>query len=1019
MQLRKLSVQGFYSYVERQELDFAPLLEAGLSGIIGNTGAGKSALLEAILLALFGKAPRVHRSPLSVVSKWKKPQETAKVELTFTLKGQLYQAQCEVFSRSSEKGLWQINSDLKRHHLMKSTEDLLGISYMDFITAILLPQGQFDGFLNMGATERHTLLLRLFNLNIIDKMSSVVSDILKEEEDKLKEAESKIAAYEDQIKKLLGDFTEPLLRSKIEEHTQKKTQVESQIKEVSEALKEWNLKKSFYDLWEAAEKFYNQNKAKYEEYEQERNRLLRLETLREDLLPFYHQWKAQQDEVQRLKKQLQNEETLRAYLENQLKELERRYKEWEKLNQELPTLQKEKQQLEKIDQLIRLKQEIKMLQERLEQKQTETSQLEQKHRETQERINSILQDIQGLTQEIYLLQELDGWYKMLHDLSKRLNTQRERYQQNKGELSPVEDLIRQSYGDLLREFPKKQEEKWMEWLNRLQEELNGQLRALLERQQAAALAQGLKPGQPCPVCGASSHPNPACLTPEQESQLKHLEQLLEKLREPSLKTYLSKADNLARDLQNIKGEVEKEEQEYKAFQAKLPPQAQERGYIGDLSEKQKVEQALRKNKEMLAQREREKNVLTKEAERQQRDLTVRQGELEQVRSRLAYLQGQEQSIESDIQDLSWLAKEESERKARLDCICGCLARHEELQKQQISSKYHEVGRRLEVVRQNCQNLREKLSQIQDTLQELYQKMEDISQKSGLSAEESIEKVINGYEKIQQAKAEIEDFMTKWKENENKRKEYEPKGASYDANRHEADRERYKQLESERDRLTQEISTLRERLNQVDYLEEVREKEKAELDGLRPRVQALKDLNDLLSSRKRAKSFRSYVLKSYVERLISQANQYLQSWTNGFLELRVPSLEESSGLEIEVVDKLAQLRQNDLNKISREVRTLSGGQTFMVSLALALALSDELRARSNLDRNTPLFIDEGFGTLDNETLDQVVDTLRRLARSGRPICIITHRTELKEKLDAYVEVGLHPEKGSILRTSWAR
>jgi exonuclease SbcC len=83
--------------------------------------------------------------------------------------------------------------------------------------------------------------------------------------------------------------------------------------------------------------------------------------------------------------------------------------------------------------------------------------------------------------------------------------------------------------------------------------------------------------------------------------------------------------------------------------------------------------------------------------------------------------------------------------------------------------------------------------------------------------------------------------------------------------------------------------------------------------------------------------------------------------------------------------------------------------------MALALSDWVRAQSRLQRAL-FFIDEGFGSLDRDNLSLVVQTLRTLARSGRPIGIITHREELKEELDAFVLVSLS-ERGSVLRPSW--
>ncbi|MEN2993659.1 MAG: SMC family ATPase [Bacteroidia bacterium] len=1017
MQLRALRLQGFYSYVEPQELDFAPLLEAGLFGIIGNTGAGKSALLEALLLALFGEAPRMYRSPLSVVSKWKDPRAPARVELAFVLKGQTYCAWCDPLANGPKRGMWRISSGL-RSDCAEPAEDLLGIGYEEFTTAILLPQGQIDRFLTMKATERHALLLRLFNLDIIDRMSSEASKILSQKELELKEIQGRVGAYEEQIKSQLGDRSKQLLESEMERLAQEREQVERKIDELRKLLEAWGLKKSFYERWKAAEEFHDQNKAKYEEYEEMRARLSKLEALREKLLPLYHQWMDRRAEQERIQEDLKKEREKRAHWENERKRLEPLYKEWEQLSQALSSLQGEKQQLEKIDRLTSLQQQIGVLQKQFQQKEEETLQLERELREMRLRITSATEDLQKLNHEIHLLQQLENWYKMLEAHNRDVNERRRDYRETSKKLLEAERFIRQSYTDLFREFPKEEKEKWMAWLSRVQGRVSDLQRALLEQQRAAALAQGLKSGQPCPVCGSVSHPKPACFTNEEKRKLERYEYLLRRLDEPHLKRQLSEADDLARDLQNIEREGKARVQLYEQFRATLPPQARERGYAPEPSEGQKVGQALNQTKEMLAKREREKDRLTREAEQQESTLGARRREMETLRGTLARLQGEAEFLQKEVQNSPWLTREGSERQARLKYISECLAQYEELKEAQVSLSYHKADKELGVAEQNCQRLEQRLSQVQDTLQSLYHQIEALSQQSGFHAEEAIEKAVRGHGEIQRIKAEVEDFMNAWKENEDRRKEYAAAAASYEARAHQACEATHRQLEAEREQLSQRLAELRERLSRVTLLEEQLEAERTKLKELTPYVEALTELKSLLSSEKRSKSFRSYVLKSYVERLISQANQYLQSWTSGFLELRVPSLEESKGLEIEVVDRLARLGQNSSDKVSREVRTLSGGQTFMVSLALALALSDEMRARSNLDKSTPLFIDEGFGTLDSETLDQVVATLRQLARSGRPICIITHRMELKEKLDAYVEVVLDEERRtSVLRPHW--
>ncbi|NLC94642.1 MAG: SMC family ATPase, partial [Bacilli bacterium] len=147
------------------------------------------------------------------------------------------------------------------------------------------------------------------------------------------------------------------------------------------------------------------------------------------------------------------------------------------------------------------------------------------------------------------------------------------------------------------------------------------------------------------------------------------------------------------------------------------------------------------------------------------------------------------------------------------------------------------------------------------------------------------------------------------------------------------------------------------------------------------------------------AFERYVLAAYFEDIIKAANQRLKKMTHDryYLDRKDEKGKgrAQQGLDLEVYDYYTGKR--------RDVSTLSGGEAFMASLALALGLSDVVQSYAGGIQLDTIFIDEGFGTLDPESLDQAINTLISLQKQGRLIGIISHVQELKERIDVKLEV----------------
>ncbi len=184
----------------------------------------------------------------------------------------------------------------------------------------------------------------------------------------------------------------------------------------------------------------------------------------------------------------------------------------------------------------------------------------------------------------------------------------------------------------------------------------------------------------------------------------------------------------------------------------------------------------------------------------------------------------------------------------------------------------------------------------------------------------------------------------------------------------------------------------------------------ELNGVEKRLSMVSALSRTANGtlpQKTKIELETYVQTAYFDRIIERANVRLMVMTDGRYELKrrreAQNNRSQSGLDLDVTDHYS--------GSDRSVRTLSGGETFMASLSLALGLSDEIRSSAGGVRLDTMFVDEGFGSLDEETLRQALKALSGLAEGNRLVGIISHVGELKERIERQIVVTKRPDGGS--------
>ena len=188
-----------------------------------------------------------------------------------------------------------------------------------------------------------------------------------------------------------------------------------------------------------------------------------------------------------------------------------------------------------------------------------------------------------------------------------------------------------------------------------------------------------------------------------------------------------------------------------------------------------------------------------------------------------------------------------------------------------------------------------------------------------------------------------------------------------------------------------------------------EKKSAEMEALERKYSWMKALADTANgtlSGKEKIMLETYIQTTYFDRILQRANLRLQKMSGGQYDLKrrrtAGNRQSQSGLELDIVDHI--------NTTQRSVNTLSGGEAFLASLALALGLSDEVQMSTGIRLDT-LFVDEGFGSLDCEALNKAYSTLASLTEGNRLVGIISHVAELKERVDKQILVKKDPQGGS--------
>lgn len=219
----------------------------------------------------------------------------------------------------------------------------------------------------------------------------------------------------------------------------------------------------------------------------------------------------------------------------------------------------------------------------------------------------------------------------------------------------------------------------------------------------------------------------------------------------------------------------------------------------------------------------------------------------------------------------------------------------------------------------------------------------------------------------------------------------------------------RELTTQKNNITTKQKVIHARIAANTSAQENISQKSTEMDMLERKFAWMKSLSDTANGTLSGKDkimLETYIQTTYFDRILQRANIRLQKMSGGQYDLKrrrtAGNKQSQSGLELDIVDHI--------NATERSVNTLSGGEAFLASLALALGLSDEVQMSTGIRLDT-LFVDEGFGSLDSEALSKAYNTLASLTEGNRLVGIISHVAELKERIDKQIVVKKEKSGGS--------
>ncbi|MFD1032188.1 SbcC/MukB-like Walker B domain-containing protein [Metaplanococcus flavidus] len=1010
----KLKLTAFGPYKETEEIDFNDLRENRLFVISGSTGSGKTTIFDGISFALYGAASGSDRSETrNLRSDFADDAVHTCVEMEFEIHNQMYRILRQMShikkGNKSPTGeryeFFEIHEDGEKpcverqivSEINQRVEEILGLTQNQFSQIVMLPQGEFRKLLTSETDNKEEILRRIFKT----EPYKMISERLKQKRDAAKDA---YGLEEQVLNSRIQDIA--ALPERESELFEVLGREQRNIHQILAALQ---LETAFYkekidDDHIRYDAFYNKHNKKWEGYHEAKKwngrfdekleKEQRYNAVTEQLPAIAEKEKAVQQaeragfiaNIEKLFRELQANETEKHKLlqlateEEQLAERAKQQAEEKFLEQQARSGERSAAQ----DHVIRLQHLLPQVQE-LAAKEKELAVLNRSAQEADQRFQAKEKELAAQkAAKQTVAQEVAG-----------LEQQTESFDNKPEELRVAENRLRVA-GDLVAmqlEMDSQKNEaaqKETAYANALA--VYKEIEEGWFANQAHLLAEQLSDGEACPVCGSHEHPLKQQGAAEPAVSKEQLDQ--EK----------SRLDTLDVHYRNAAARLVSLEDQWKRKQA----EAAEQGVAEGDAEKEVA--VLEKLKTQLKE-----------------DVQTLQSWKAQLRKAKVKLTDLVKKTEESEQSRALLLTEMTDRKSAFESAQAVLAEKlesipEELRVlavleqeiRQAITKRDGLERAWALAQEQFQEAKERLASAAMALQHSKTAADEVTvkrQKAELEFREALEKsefeTEDAYQRAKMRDSELEELkqqITRFNQDRHTLKQQISELAELLAGRKNED---LSLVETELEQLKTDYE---QALSQWNHSKECFAKGEALIVQIKEAVEGaaeaeaqlnrVADLHDMIRGQNSLKiSFERYLQIEYLEQIIQAANERLRNLSNGQFYLirsdRQEARGKQSGLGLDVYDSYTGQ--------TRDVKTLSGGEKFNASLCLALGMADVIQSfQGNVSIDT-MFIDEGFGSLDEESLNKSIETLIDLQRSGRMIGVISHVQELKAAIPAILEV----------------